>query len=343
MNANSLKIAGYNLDFSNVVETIKDKDFKKIVLQLPEGLKFYALDVVDFLKKETDAFFIVSSDPCFGACDLVSSNYEDLSVDLAVQIGHTSIPSVKEGVVPTVFVNAESDLDVSDLIGRVVCFLEGKRVGLVTTAQHIHKIDEIKDVLNNHGVEVFVSGGDDRVVFDGQILGCNFSAAVSVKDDVDLFLFVGSGDFHPLGLMLSTGRSVVTLDPYSKKIRDVVELDDLKDSVLRQRYGAIARSKDARVFAVLLGVKVGQQRVDLVDSICKKLEDAGKRFYVFAADFFSPAVLDGFRGIDCFVSTSCPRIAIDDYMRYKTPILTPVELDVLLGIKKWDEYGMDEI
>jgi diphthamide synthase subunit DPH2 len=30
-------------------------------------------------------------------------------------------------------------------------------------------------------------------------------------------------------------------------------------------------------------------------------------------------------------------------MQYKTPILTPVELDILLGFKKWDDYQFDEI
>jgi 2-(3-amino-3-carboxypropyl)histidine synthase len=48
-------------------------------------------------------------------------------------------------------------------------------------------------------------------------------------------------------------------------------------------------------------------------------------------------------GIDCFVSTACPRIAIDDYMQYKVPIITPIELDILLGYKKWDDYIFDEI
>ena len=62
-----------------------------------------------------------------------------------------------------------------------------------------------------------------------------------------------------------------------------------------------------------------------------------------AVNHFSASTLETFRKIDCFVSTACPRIAIDDYMQYEIPIITPVELDVVLGLKKWEDYSFDEI
>ena len=31
------------------------------------------------------------------------------------------------------------------------------------------------------------------------------------------------------------------------------------------------------------------------------------------------------------------------YMQYKIPIITPVELDIVLGFKKWDDYQFDQI
>ena len=60
-------------------------------------------------------------------------------------------------------------------------------------------------------------------------------------------------------------------------------------------------------------------------------------------DHFSPISLQGFRDVDCFVSTSCPRIAIDDYLQYKIPVLTPIELEIVLGKRKWEEYQFDQI
>ena len=59
-------------------------------------------------------------------------------------------------------------------------------------------------------------------------------------------------------------------------------------------------------------------------------------------DYVSPDLLLPYN-LDAFVMTACPRIAIDDSAMYKKPVLTPNELEIVLGIKEWDEYQMDEI
>ena len=66
-----MKISSYTIDLESAVKEIKEKDYKKVVLQLPEGLKIYASDFVNYLEIETNAEFVVYSDPCFGACDLI--------------------------------------------------------------------------------------------------------------------------------------------------------------------------------------------------------------------------------------------------------------------------------
>jgi 2-(3-amino-3-carboxypropyl)histidine synthase len=47
--------------------------------------------------------------------------------------------------------------------------------------------------------------------------------------------------------------------------------------------------------------------------------------------------------LDAFVMTACPRIAIDDSIRYKKPLLTPQELEIVLELRDWEDYEMDEI
>jgi len=136
------------------------------------------------------------------------------------------------------------------------------------------------------------------------------------------------------------GRLVINL--IRKEVRDR-ELIELKDMILRQRYGAIARSKEAQVFGIIIGTKLGQQRIELTYEIKEKLNSKNKKSYIFTINHITPTYLESFRNIDCFVSTACPRIAIDDYMQYKTPILTPIEIDILLGFKKWEDYKFDEI
>jgi len=337
-----LKISGYNIDLEDAVKTINQKKYKKIVLQMPEGLKTHAFRFVDFLEKETKATVIVSADPCFGACDIPYAEIKNLGVDFVIQIGHLPIPNISDFSIPMVFINAVSDNSVENVIEKALSSLVGKKIGMVTTAQHVHTLDNVSEILTRNNFKPVIGRGDTRISDKGQILGCNFSSAKSIAGKVDMFLFIGSGSFHPLGLMLCTRKPVIACDPYTNEVK-FQELNDLKDMVLRQRYGAIARSKDAKVFGILLSTKRGQQRMKLAESLKETLRSHGKKSYFFVLNFITPGFVEGFRDIDCFVSTACPRIAIDDYMQYKTPIITPFELGVLLGEKEWDDYCFDEI
>ena len=337
-----MKLSEFNIDLEELTKMINDKDYKKILLQVPEGLKTNYYKLIDFIEERTKANFIISADPCFGACDIPNYNLKKLDIDLIVHIGHTEIPNVKNPRIKTYFINAESDLEITNVIKKSIPKISGKKVGLVSTCQHLHLFEDIKKFLIENNLEPVVGKGDKRIESNGQILGCNFSAARTIEDKVDCFLYIGSGNFHPLGLSLITKKKVIVCDPYKKEVRDR-ELIELKDMILRQRYGAIARSKEAQVFGIIIGTKLGQQRIELTYEIKEKLNSKNKKSYIFTINHITPTYLESFRNIDCFVSTACPRIAIDDYMQYKTPILTPIEIDILLGFKKWEDYKFDEI
>ena len=100
--------------------------------------------------------------------------------------------------------------------------------------------------------------------------------------------------------------------------------------------------RSARRFGILIGLKRGQQRLMLAHTLQQMLDSAGKLSLLITLDEFSPMSLQGF-DIDCYVSTACPRIAIDDYLQYKKPIITPVELEIVLGRREWETYVFDEI
>ena len=75
----------------------------------------------------------------------------------------------------------------------------------------------------------------------------------------------------------------------------------------------------------------------------KILEKHGKKGYLLALEHIGPELID-FYPVDAFVNTACPRIAIDDSVKYDKPLITPYELEVALGEKKWEQgYQFDEI
>ena len=69
----------------------------------------------------------------------------------------------------------------------------------------------------------------------------------------------------------------------------------------------------------------------------------GKEAYIILMDHISPELLIPFMDLDAFLVTACPRIAIDDANMYKKPLLTPQELEIAIGRRKWEDYEIDEI
>jgi 2-(3-amino-3-carboxypropyl)histidine synthase len=80
----------YELELSNIAKAIKKEKAKKVLLQFPDGLKPYALDIEKNLKiilgNKTE--FFIWMDSCYGACDIPLQT-ERLGIYLIIQFGHS--------------------------------------------------------------------------------------------------------------------------------------------------------------------------------------------------------------------------------------------------------------
>lgn len=324
----------YDMDLDKVIRKINSKDAQTVGLQFPEGLKMQAVKIARKIEAETDATVIISGDPCFGACDVSDWKMKG-SVDLIVHYGHTPLPLKYE--VPTLFIEAFSKIDIKKSLEKSLEELKNySRVGLVTTTQHLHLLAEIKDYLEDNGKEVIL--GSSPSTRKGQVLGCNFS---SIKDlDVEIILFIGSGNFHPLGINLFASTPVLAIDPYNNELRT---MDEYADRILRIRFARITKARSATKWGIIVSSKEGQYRMELAKAIKKNLEDHGMEAYIILADNINPDILLPYLELEAFVVSACPRIAIDDSQMYKKPLLTPQELEIVLNKREWENYQLDEI
>jgi 2-(3-amino-3-carboxypropyl)histidine synthase len=336
-----MKIPGYSIELEEAIKTINENSYQTIAVQLPEGIKKYISHIVDYIEKNTNSNVVVIADSCYGACDFPACALKTLNIQLVLSIGHTPIPSLQKGALPTQFINALSTKNSSKVIVKAVKKLVGKKIGIVTTAQHLHILNDASEILKHYSFEPIISKGDERIFAKGQILGCNFSAGLKLSDTIDSYLYIGSGTFHPLGLLLSTKKPVIAADPYSNEVKKQA-LEDLKTIILKQRYGAIVISKNAKKFGIIVGIKQGQQRMNLTKKIKDMIDSYNKKSLIIAMDNITPNLLQGFSDIDCYISTACPRIAIDDYLLYKKPIITPIELEIVFNKRKWEDYTFDQ-
>ncbi|MGZ7046668.1 MAG: diphthamide biosynthesis enzyme Dph2 [Methanobacterium sp.] len=324
----------YEFKLDEVIEKIKEMNAQIVGIQFPEGLKIHATWIAEKIENETDAMVLISGDPCYGACDVSDTHMEGI-VDLIIHFGHVEFPI--DYKVPVLFIEAYSKIDVMNAVEKSLKELENyHKIGLVTTIQHLNVLLDIKELLVRNGKDVLTGKGVGTR--EGQILGCNFGA---VKDiDAEAFLYVGSGNFHALGIKLFTEKPVFIADPYINEVRTV---DQFADRILRIRFAKITKAKEAKKFGIIVSTKKGQFRLDLAKKIKDLINKDGKEAFILMLDNISPDLLLPYMDLDAFVITACPRVAIDDANMYKKPLLTPKELEIVLGIRKWEDYKIDEI
>ena len=312
---------------------------KRVLLQMPEGLKPEALRIAMLVEK-TGALPIISADPCYGACDLATSEAESLDADLIIHFGHAKL--LKHEKVPTLYLEARATLTVDAAVISAMPLLSGfSRIGLATTVQHVQTLDVVREILVRAGKTVEV-GDARRLAYPGQVIGCDFSNVKSVAADVDVFLFIGGGKFHALGVALATSKPTIIADPYGGMAYSVTE--EVK-KILKQRYASIEEASRAKTFGILVSLKPGQQHLDEALEIKESVEKMGKNACLFAVRELQPEVLAEFPSVDVYVNTACPRISLDDASKFKKPVLTIQEFRVVSGESSWEnllKHGLFE-
>jgi len=315
-----------------LLEVIRGRNAKTVGLQFPVGLRTKAVELAQDLEAQAGVTCLVSADPSFGACDVA-----DMPVDLIVHLGHAPMPHLRYRKV--FFYDLPGPpLTSMDFVDAAEPMLPA-RVGLVTTTQYRHWLPKIRERLEAKGHVVRIGDPDRRVAYAGQLLGCDYHTATVIEADVDGYLYIGTGDFHPLGVAILIDKPVIIADPERGTARSLAEV---KDRILRQRHAAIARARDAQVFGIIVSKKIGQVRMEMATELKGLAEERGRQANIFLMDLVSPEFLDGYR-VDAWVNTACPRIAIEDILQYKQPILTPQEFEIVLGKRDWKEYAFDEI
>src|SRR5213594_1004272 len=320
-------------DIAKLLEVIRGRSAKSVGLQFPVGLRTKAVELAQTLEREAGVLCLVSADPSFGACDV-----PDMPVDLIVHLGHAPMPHLRYRKV--FFYDLPGPpLTSMDFVDAAEPMLPA-RVGLVTTTQYRHWLPKIRERLEAKGHVVRIGDPDRRVAYAGQLLGCDYHTATVIQADVDGYLYIGTGDFHPLGVaVLLPDKPIIIADPERGGARD---LKEVRDRIVRQRHAAIARAHDAQTFGIIVSKKIGQDRMDMALGLKALAEKHGRQASLFLMDLVAPDLLQGYR-VDAWVNTACPRIAIEDILQYKQPMLTPQEFEIVLGERTWDDYVFDEI
>ncbi len=234
----------------------------------------------------------------FGACDVDLSLLE--IVDVLLHFAHTPIMRDERIVYVPYFVDYNPKIDLK---------IEERKVALIATAQYVHKLPEVAKWLRSKGYEVEIGSPKGRVVYPGQVLGCNYSVLRESK--ADAVVFIGDGLFHAVGAAIYTRKKVYAYNPLSRELQEV----DAKDFE-RKRYLEVSRCVGKSSAGILVSSKPGQRRLKQAE----RLKKIGRENGLFCSIIY----LNNIRAeelynlpFDFYVNTACPRITYDDGARFE--------------------------
>ena len=318
-----------NFEKEKIVEELKKIKPKKVLVQLPEGIKQNAIEIAELIES-LGIEVIFSGETVWGGCSIALQEAEALNVDLIVHFGHAKFI---DSNFPILYIEVKDELDLKPLLEKSLKELKKfKKISLSYSIQHRHDIENIKKFYEKNGKEVFLSKKQGLVEYEGHIVGCQYRGLQSIEKDVDAFIVIGN-NFHSMGAALTVDKPVILIDVYNDEVRN---MEGLKDKILKQRVISIEKLREAKNVGIIIEIKPGQ-KFGSPKLLINKLKEKGKNPIVITMSELTPDKIMNFYNIDAFIELACPRIAIDDFAKYPRPILTFKEALVALGIKSWDE------
>jgi 2-(3-amino-3-carboxypropyl)histidine synthase len=311
------------IPISDIIERVRSLPVRKIAIQAPEGLKRELPILAEALRAEGYSV-IISGDPCYGACDLALDILE--YADILIHFGHTPLLDH-----PQVLVEPILQPEEIPPLDSMLPLLTGKKIGLISTAQHANSLPLLAEELKKHGFMPVISPASPRTPLPGQVLGCTYTAAREAE--ADCLLYLGTGVFHAIGSGIATKVPVISLDPYTGEAGVV-----WTDRTLRRRFAVIEKARSADRFGIIVSQKCGQNRMKLAEEL---LSLHPRAEIVLLREVTADQLQN--LGFPCYVNTACPRLALDDQVRFPVPVLSPPEFEILCGRREWDDYEIDEI
>jgi 2-(3-amino-3-carboxypropyl)histidine synthase len=295
-----------NLDINGLVKEIVTTEVKKIVLQVPEGLKTQAQTIISSLDKFGIQTYL-SIEPVYGACDLATNFMDTVKADAIVHIGHTEFLNSKKKVIYWPCYYEATKEEISKLSKNIDSELANKRITFVGPIQYKKVIELLEKEVKN---VIIVKTKSSGLLQAGQILGCDTSILSPMLKEIDAVVYIGDGAFHISAI--TQNIQIYTLGGLDVVLYE--QKDDLKKKIMNEYI-----FKEAKNVGILVTSKIGQNNYKVAEKIYEELKKQGKSPYLLIADFISYDKILGLK-LDCLINTACPRL-VDDKENYKIPLI----------------------
>src|SRR5918997_1601893 len=201
-----------------------------------------------------------------------------LAADILFNIGHTiALDTFGHKVM---MIDAYDDISFDIVAEKCARELAGKynTLSLVTDSQHLHRIDSVKKIFEDHGYKIIIGRGKGQLN-DAQVFGCEFYPAYNVQNQVDAYIFLGQSVFHSASIAISTEKPTYMLDPYFEEYSEVT---GIAKQLQKKAILSIYKALDAEVIGIIIGLKEGQFAHIKALELKKSFERLGKKVQLIA-------------------------------------------------------------
>lgn len=324
-----IAIMTIRIDEKGIFEAIERKKPRSVALNGPEALIPKMQDVADHIAERLGIEAYIIGDTCWGSCDLNTHAADMLGADILFNIGHTiAMDTFGQKVI---MIGAFDDISFDRVAKRCAHHFVGKykTISLVTCSQHLHQIDRVRKIFEDHGLKIIIGRGKGQLL-DAQVFGCEFYPVHSVQDSVEAYVFLGQSMFHSASVAMSTEKPTFMLDPY---FEEYTEVNEFAQGMQKRAILSIYKALDANKIGIVIGLKEGQFAHVRALELKREFEKLDRKVQMLALTEITEDRLQNFKGIDAFVQVACPRIATDNH--FKKPMLSvPQALTLIKLIKK---------
>ena len=261
----------YNLEVPKTIWRIRRDGFKRVALQLPEGLTMFATTLSDIIETFTEAETVIMADVTYGACCVDDFSAKALGCDLMVHYGHSCLVPVDQTTnIKMLYIFVDIKIDSLHFVESLKLSLEKEeQMSLVSTIQFVATLQAVARELNSDGWKVEVPQA--KPLSPGEILGCTSPDMRSSQ----ALVYLGDGRFHLESAMIANPLvKAYRYDPHSK----VLSREYYDHELMRKnRQKAIDTAKQGDTWGLILGTLGRQGNPNVLEHIKKKAESTGKK------------------------------------------------------------------
>lgn len=184
-----------------------------------------------------------------------------------------------------------------------------KKIAIFSSIQYIEQAKQLENELKSKG-KIIIKEKEKKTKnslskYPNQILGCDISKIMKIKNKTQAFLILGS-KFHSFLAAIKSGKETFF---YSEGKLEKISKEEINSIKAKQKTALIKFYSSDKV-GILVSIKPGQENLKLAEKINEKLKKLNKQGIIFITDNINLNEFENFP-IDIYVNTACPTLIFD--------------------------------